>query len=143
MEPSILYTIKKMLGVTQEEGPFDEEIEVGINSALMTLDQIGIGPPGGLVVTGVTQTWSDLLDDYKDLEAVKSYIYMKTRLIFDPPTNSFLVNALEEQMKEYEWRLSIRKDERRLRDDSRSIHRPPRHKGHEMGRPKDPGATRT
>lgn len=135
MEPSILYTIKRMLGVAQEEGPFDTEIEVGINAALMALNQIGIGP-AGFVVSGVEQTWSDLLDDYNDLEAVKMYIYIKTRLVFDPPTNSFLVSALEDQLKEYEWRLSIRTDERGLRSDQRPKgFGPPRHQRHEMGRP--------
>lgn len=101
MEPSILYTIKKMLGVSLDESPFDTEIMVGINSAIMVLNQIGVGE-NGFMVTGVTETWSDLLEDFNDLAAVKSYIYIRTRLVFDPPANSFLVNALEGQMKEYE-----------------------------------------
>lgn len=134
METCILYTIKRMLGIPTEDGPFDMEIVVGINSAIMVLNQLGIGPQG-FMITGITETWSDLLDDYTDLEAVKQYIYIRTRLVFDPPTNSFLVNALQEQMKEYEWRLSIRKDERRIRDDGPMRPGPPRHKRHEMGRP--------
>lgn len=133
MESCILYTIKKMLGVSMDDGPFDTEIVVGINSALMVLNQLGIGPRG-FVVTGVEETWSDLLDDFTDLEAVKSYIYIRTRLAFDPPTNSFLVNALQEQMKEYEWRLSIRKDERRIENEQPKRPRSPRHQRYEMGR---------
>lgn len=126
MESSILYTIKRMLGVSLDDTPFDMEIVVGINSALMVLDQLGIGPPGGLVVTGITETWSDLMDDWTDLEAIKSYVYIRTRLVFDPPTNSFLVDALEKQMQEYEWRLSIRMDERKAREQPR---RPPKRRG--------------
>lgn len=133
MESCILYSIKRMLGVSMEEGPFDAEILVGINSAIMVLNQLGIGPTG-FMVTGIEQTWSDLLEDYTDLEAVKSYIYIRTRLVFDPPTNSFLVNALESQMKEYEWRLSIRKDERRIEDERRKRSGPSRRKRHEVGR---------
>lgn len=134
MESCILYTIKKMLGVPMTDSPFDMEIIVGINSAIMVLNQLGIGPQG-FVVTGVTETWSDLLEDFSDLEAVKSYIYIRTRLVFDPPTNSFLVNALQDQMKEYEWRLSIRKDERRINNEGPKRPRSPRHKRHEVGRP--------
>lgn len=132
MESCILYAIKKMLGIPTTDGPFDMEILVGINSAIMVLNQLGIGPQG-FVVTGVTETWSDLLEDFSDLEAVKSYIYIRTRLVFDPPTNSFLVNALQDQMKEYEWRLSIRKDERRINDERAKRPRSPRHKRHEVG----------
>lgn len=133
METCILYTIKKMLGVSLEESPFDMEIMVGINSAIMVLNQIGIGP-SGFVVTGIEQTWSDLLEDFTDLEAVKSYIYIRTRLVFDPPTNSFLVNALQDQMKEYEWRLSIRQSERSDKNEYSGHPRPPRHKRNAMGR---------
>lgn len=133
METCILYTIKKMLGVSLEDSPFDMEIMVGINSAIMVLNQIGVGP-SGFVVTGIEQTWSDLLDDFTDLEAVKSYIYIRTRLVFDPPTNSFLVNALQDQMKEYEWRLSIRQSERGDKNEHSSCPRPPRHKRNAMGR---------
>lgn len=133
MESCILYAIKKMLGVPMTDSPFDMEIIVGINSAIMVLNQLGIGPQG-FVVTGVTETWSDLLEDFSDLEAVKSYIYIRTRLVFDPPTNSFLVNALQDQMKEYEWRLSIRKDERRINNEGPKRPRSPRHKRYEVGR---------
>lgn len=110
-ESSILYTIKRMLGVRLDESPFDTELVVHINSALMTLNQLGIGS-NGFMITGMTETWSDLLDDWTDLEAVKSYVYLKVRLIFDPPTNSFLVGEFRKQMEEYEFRLSIRKNER-------------------------------
>lgn len=133
MESCILYTIKRMLGVPTEDGPFDMEIVVGINSAIMVLNQLGIGPQG-FMVKGIEETWSDLLDDFTDLEAVKSYIYIRTRLVFDPPTNSFLVNALQEQMKEYEWRLSIRKEERGIDDERPARSRTSWHKRYEMGR---------
>lgn len=104
---SILISIKKLLGIEQEYTHFDPDIMFGINSALMALNQLGIGPDIGFSITSENETWLDLLGDRKDMEAVKSYIYLKTRLMFDPPSNSFLVEAMDRQMKELEWRLNV------------------------------------
>lgn len=100
---SILLTIKKMLGSCDI---FDVDIIVHINSTIMILQQLGVAPPG-FYITGEEDTWDDLLWGSKDLEAVKSFIYLKTRLAFDPPTSSFVVDSIEKMIKELEWRLNV------------------------------------
>lgn len=114
MEQSIFKTIKGLLGPDADYEVFDQDIIVFINTALATLTQIGIGPSEGFRITGETETWADLLGDYKDLESVKSYIYMKVRLIFDPPANSSVMNAYSEACNELEWRLNVAMDPYRI-----------------------------
>lgn len=104
---SILISVKKSLGIEQEYTHFDPDIILHTNSALLTLNQIGIGPQIGFMISGEQETWIDLLGERQDLEAVKTFLYLKVRLIFDPPQNSFLVKAMEDQTKEIEWRLNI------------------------------------
>lgn len=106
---SILTSIKQALGIEAVVVAFDAEIIIAINSALMMLDQLGIGPEGGLVITSATDVWTDLLGDSTNLELVKSYIYLRARLLFDNPTTAHLVDALERQIKEFEWRLAVQK----------------------------------
>jgi hypothetical protein len=96
-----------MLGIPSDVVVFDVDVRININSALMALNQLGIGPYEGLFVEDDTTLWSDLLGERKDLEAVKTYIYLKTRLGFDPPANSFLVSSFKEQITELEWRLNV------------------------------------
>jgi len=104
---SILLSIKKKLGPVQEYTYFDEDIIIEINSAIMALNQIGVGKEG-FMVTGEGETWTDFLEEsYSKMTAVKTYIYIKCRLIFDPPSSSFVVEALKDQLKEYEFRLNI------------------------------------
>ena len=110
VEESIFKTIKSLLGPDADYDAFDQDILIFINGTLATLTQLGIGPPEGFRITGETETWSDLLGDYKDLESVKTYIYMKVRLVFDPPSNSSVMNAFEEACKEFEWRLNVAVD---------------------------------
>lgn len=108
----ILFTIKKMLGLDPDYKAYDTDIIIYINSALMTLSQLGVGPQYGYQITGDTDTWEDFLgEDETKLSAVKTYIYLKTRLTFDPPANSFVVSAIENQLKELEWRLNVRTEE--------------------------------
>lgn len=109
---SILNTIKKKLGPSVEYDAFDDDIIVAINSALMVATQIGVGPSEGFSITGASETWEDFLEeDEGKFEAVKDYIYLKTKLLFDPPANSFLVTAMEKQISEFEWRLNVRAEE--------------------------------
>lgn len=103
---SILLTIKKMLGVDRDFDGFDTDIIIGINSALMNLNQIGVGPAEAFSITNQDAVWSDFLDSTTNLEGAKVYIYLKTRLSFDPPANSFLVEAINKQISELEWRLN-------------------------------------
>lgn len=104
---SILVSIKKLLGIESEYTHFDQDIIMFINSALLSLNQLGIGPTEGFSITDNTQVWTDLLGTRKDVDAVKQYIYLKVRLVFDPPTNSFLVEAINRQITELEWRLNV------------------------------------
>jgi hypothetical protein len=104
---SILTSIKKLLGIEEDYIQFDTDVIIGINSALMNLNQLGIGPTEGFVVVDKTQNWTDLIGTRTDSEAVKLYVYFKTRLAFDPPQNSFLVEAINKQITELEWRLNV------------------------------------
>lgn len=104
---SILISIKNSLGISYDVTAFDSEIIQAINSALMLLNQLGIGPEGGLVITSSANSWSELLAESTNLELVKSYVYLRTKLLFDSPTTAHLVDALERQLKEFEWRLIV------------------------------------
>lgn len=107
MNDSILQTIKKMLGLDSAYTPFDQDIIVLINSAFMTLQQLGVGPSNGFGIRDYTSKWSDFLTTDANLRAVQEYVYIKVRMIFDPPGNSFVMEALKEQSKEIEWRLNV------------------------------------
>lgn len=105
---SILASIKKMLGYNADYTPFDQDIIILINSTFMTLHQLGVGPKDGFVINGYSEQWSDFLDANKVvMTAVQEYIYMKVKMIFDPPANSFVMSAMQERCKEYETRLNI------------------------------------
>lgn len=104
---SILTTTKKLCGIEEVDTSFDDDIVVFINGVLFTLNQIGVGPPEGFAITDKNDKWTDLIGDRKDLEGVKTYIYNKTRLVFDPPQSSFLLQAIKDQITELEWRLNI------------------------------------
>ena len=105
---SILTSIKKLIGPEEDHTHFDPDIIIHINMALMVLNDLGVGPTTGFVITGADELWSDFLGDRADLEAVKTYVYLKVRLIFDPPSSGFLIDAIERQIKEFEWRLTNR-----------------------------------
>ena len=105
---SILTSIKKLLGIDEGYNAFDTDIIIHINSVLMHLNQLGVGPEQPFSITGDSETWADFLGDkVTEFEAVKTFIYIKVRLIFDPPTNSFVVDAYDKTAKEYEWRLIV------------------------------------
>lgn len=107
MNDSILTTIKKMLGLDESYMPFDADVIVLINSALMILSQLGIGPKNGFSIDGYNSTWSDFLVNDVKLESVKNYIYLKVRVTFDPPTSSSVLEAYKQQLNELEWRLNV------------------------------------
>lgn len=119
MLEGILESIKKMLGLDPMYEAFDTDIIIHINSVFMALNQLGVGPKEGFSISGYMENWSDFTDK-KNLEAIKTYIYLKVRLLFDPPSNSFTIAAFEEQIKEYEWRI-VTQVERRDLDEG--IHR--------------------
>jgi hypothetical protein len=104
---SILETTKKNLGIAPEYKAFDLDIITHINSALSVLEQIGVGPVGGLFITDETETWDHLLGSDPRLNAVKTLVYLKVRLIFDPPATSFVIAAFEKQIEELTWRVNM------------------------------------
>lgn len=108
---SILETIKKMLGMEAEYTHFDTDVKVNINTALMTLTQLGVGPTKGFYITSEADKWEDIITGEFDLEGIKSYIYLRVRLLFDPPTSAFVLNSMENQIKELEWRIRVNSEE--------------------------------
>lgn len=106
MTPSILLTVKKMLGIAEEYHAFDLDIIIHINSVFLTLNQLGIGPERPFQITDESEIWSNFVDT-TEVPGVQSYVYLKTRLAFDPPTNSFLVDAIQKQIAELEWRMNV------------------------------------
>lgn len=110
MNDSILTSIKKMLGITEEYTHFDQDIIIHINTVLMILRQLGVGPEEGFTITDSYETWGDFLTDNKDIEAVKTYVYLKVRLLFDPPLSSAVTESINRSINELEWRLNIAAD---------------------------------
>jgi hypothetical protein len=105
---SILTSIKKMLGVGAEDTSFDQDITIFINSMFINLNQLGVGPVGGFSITDTLDTWADYFGENPVLESAKTYIYLKVRLIFDPPSSSFVLEAIKNQISEIEWRLNVK-----------------------------------
>lgn len=103
---SILTSIKKMLGIPEEYAHFDTDIIMFINDAFMSLRQIGVGPASGFSISSDEQTWRDFIGESTEYEAIKTYIYLKVKMVFDPPANSFVLAAMERQAQEREWRLN-------------------------------------
>lgn len=105
---SILTSIKKLLGIAEEYEHFDADIIMHINSVFLILTQIGVGPSEGFSITDKGDIWNDFLPaNQKNLNAVKSYVYLKVKLLFDPPTSSALMESTERLAKEYEWRINV------------------------------------
>lgn len=112
MSVSILSDVKKMIGPSEIYDQFDLDIMVHINSVFNILQQLGVGPKEGFSITGNSETWDDYVSGMEDkniIQMVKSYMYLKVRMQFDPPTGS-VASAFQEQIKEYEWRLSVAPD---------------------------------
>lgn len=107
---SILTDTKKILGIAEEYTAFDQDIITHINSVFVILNGLGIGSEEGFDISDDTAVWTDFLGDDKRLNSVKSYVYLRVRLLFDPPQTSFHISALENQYKELEWRLSIQRE---------------------------------
>ena len=114
MEQSILKSTKKILGLEPDDTSFDLDIITHINSAFSTLTDLGVGPSGGFVIEDDAAEWSSYLPDEEDfirLSKVKTVIYLRTRLLFDPPTVGFLLDATKELLREAEWRLNVNREE--------------------------------
>lgn len=107
---SILTSVKKMLGITEEYTHFDADIIMHINSIFMVLNQLGVGPEEGFSIEDETTTWFEYIDTIKQLQAVKSYMFLRVRMLFDPPASSVVMEAMKQQANEMEFRLNIAVD---------------------------------
>lgn len=107
---SILDDVKQMLGLELFDSSFDSEILLHINSVFMILGQLGVGSSTGGRVVDRVQTWDEFFGAQADIEAVKSFTYLKVRLMFDPPTSSFVLESINKMASEFEWRLNVQVD---------------------------------
>lgn len=110
MENSILNSTKKILGIEADYTAFDTDILTHINTVFSTLNQIGIGPIEGFMIEDATPTWDAFLGTDLRLNQVRSYTFLRVRVLFDPPQTSFLLEALDKQIKELEWRLNVHRE---------------------------------
>ena len=117
---SILLSVKKMIGIPNDYDVFDTDIILHINTVFDGLNQMGVGPEEGFSISDSSTEWSEFLTFGKNSEMVKTYMYLKVRMLFDPPSNGTLSNVLSEQIKEYEWRLLIFADQLRLEQEGQA-----------------------
>lgn len=108
---SILTSIKKLLGIEESYDHFDADIVMHINSVFAILTQMGVGPANGFSITGEDETWFEYIADNQNIfSLVKSYVYLKVRLLFDPPLSSAAIESINRQISEFEWRLFVAAD---------------------------------
>lgn len=103
---SILDSTKKTLGLSPDYDVFDPDIIMHINTVFSFLNQIGVGPSEGFMIEDATTTWDQFITDSR-LNSIKSYIYLRVKLLFDPPATSFVLSAMKEQIQELEWRINV------------------------------------
>lgn len=105
---SITNTIKQSLGIDPSDDSFDSDIILNINTAIFSLSQMGVGPSNGYIVTSIDDKWIDYINTTTiNLEGIKTVIYLKTKLLFDPPTNITVIESIKKTITELEWRLSL------------------------------------
>ena len=108
---SILENIKGLLGGLDGCDQFDTDIIIHINTALSILTQLGVGPKTGFAIRDKTAVWSDFIPADMGVESIKTYVFMKVKLVFDPPLNATVINSMKESIKEYEWRINVAVDQ--------------------------------
>lgn len=106
---SILTSIKKLLGLSEEYEQFDPDIIMHINTVFMNLTQLGVGPESGFYIEDAENTWDEFVDTFDDIQfnAVKTYVYLKVKLLFDPPLSSSVLQSINNTISELEWRLNV------------------------------------
>ena len=107
---SILTSIKKLLGIEEEYTQFDSDIIMHINTVFLNLTQLGVGPAEGFLIEDDSATWDDFIGDSNQLQAVKTYVYLKVKLMFDPPLSSSVTESINRIISELEWRLNVAVD---------------------------------
>lgn len=110
IEGSILHDLKQLMGMEWDDNTFDLDLKLSANAIFLDLQQIGVGPKDGFEIEDHTTMWDAYLANDKNLNAVKSYMHLRLRLILDPPANGFLVTSLEKQIEKLEWRLQVKMD---------------------------------
>lgn len=110
MTDSILDSVKKPLNLAPDYTPFDEEVILHINSVFSDLAQLGIGPPAGFMIEDKTATWEEFIANDALLNNVKSYTFLRVKMLFDPPESQQLINAYAEQIKQFEWRINVTRE---------------------------------
>ena len=114
-EDSILTSIKKMLGISSDNTDFDTDIIIHINTVFGILNELGVGPSSGYMITSVNDTWADYgISEDNNLNSVKSYMYLKVKMLFDPPITSAIQNANTQLINELEWRLNIHSENKEV-----------------------------
>lgn len=108
--PSILTSIKKLLGIAEEYQVYDADIVMHINSAFSILTQLGVGPSDGFSIEDNSTLWTDFIPEKSKIEFVKSYVHLKVKLLFDPPLASAVIECMNQQIKELEWRILVAVD---------------------------------
>lgn len=109
---SILESVKKVLGIAADYTAFDTDIIMHINTALNVVTDLGVGPAEGYAIEDAAPTWEDFLGaNNPKFNSVKTYVYLRVRYLFDPPTTSFALEAQKEQYKEQEWRINVRRED--------------------------------
>ena len=107
---SILTSIKKLLGIEEEYTQFDADIIMHINTVFLNLTQLGVGPSEGFLIEDGSAIWEDFIGDGSQLQAVKTYMYLKVKLLFDPPLSSSVTESMNRMIAELEWRLNVAVD---------------------------------
>lgn len=107
---SILTSIKKLLGITEDCEDFDPDLIMHINSVFMILNQLGVGPKNGYRIEDKFSTWDEYISYEDDLDSIKSYMHMKVKLLFDPPLSSTVMTCMNQMISELEWRLNVAVD---------------------------------
>jgi hypothetical protein len=110
MEQSILTSTKKILGVGETDTSFDLDIITHINTAFSTLTQLGVGPVEGFMIEDADSEWDEFIGEDSRYQSVKSYVFLIVRQLFDPPTTSYLIDAVNKQINELEWRLNVNRE---------------------------------
>lgn len=104
---SILTSIKKLIGITAEDTSFDHDIIFHINSVFWDLNTLGVGPSEVFRIEDDTSTWNDFMSDTTKFEALKSYMYLRVKLLFDPPASSVVVESMKREIDKWEWKLNV------------------------------------
>lgn len=116
MITSILDSVKKSLNLADDYTPFDEEIIMHINSVFSTLNELGLGPNEGFMIEDKEPTWDAFLGSDPRLNSVKTYVYLRVKLLFDPPNTGFTTAAIERQIEQLEWRLNVQREDKEWTD---------------------------